>query len=429
MNDPAAPVAAPDRVKPARVRGSGAAAVLVGLGAGLAAGVAAQAIGGPVGTGVVAVAGTLGGLWLDALRMTIVPLLVSLVVTSVAGAGEQAEARLTARSLLLFLGLLAGSAVIGALVVPPLFAGMSAGPGAAAALAGAPPLAAPPVPAFGEWVRALVPTNIVQAAADDRIVALVLFSLLLGAAMIRIEERHRRPLLALFAGLREAMLALVGWILRLAPLGIAALALAAASGDLFAAAGITVRYIVSQILVSLLVILLCVALVALFRRALAERFVRALGGPLALAVGSRSSIACFPAMIVATERMRLERNASASVLSLAISLLKTSSPGAIVGTMAALAAFSGMHLGVGQVLIVAAMGALGTLTIAGLPGAVSFFAVMIPTAQVAGIPLTALPLLLAVEALGDMARTACNVAGDLAAAALLSPDAPAEEPA
>ncbi|MCA1653349.1 MAG: dicarboxylate/amino acid:cation symporter [Sphingomicrobium sp.] len=404
-------------MKLARVADAGG--ILAALAVGLAVGALAGRLHASWLTSAQAVAATIGGLWVDALKMTIVPLIASLIVTSVATRGGAAEGRISGKAVLLFAVLLAMSGLIGMAIVPPMFAGHHA-----AVTAAAVPLEVPPIPSVSEWLRALVPTNIVAAAAEDRIIGVVLFALLFGAAAARIEPDKRDVLLRWFEALRDAMLMLVGWILLLAPIGVAALAFVAASGDVSGLAGIAFLYVASQVIVSVAVMAATVAVVVVARRRIAARFVRASGGPLALALGSRSSIACLPSMIGAADAMGLERSGAATVLSLAVSLFKLSSPGTIIGTIAALAAIDGHHLSLAQVAIVAGMGVVSTLSVAGLPGAVSFFAVMIPAAQVAGVPVTYLPLLLAVEAFGDMARTACNVLGDLAAAALLVPIEP-----
>jgi Na+/H+-dicarboxylate symporter len=374
----------------------------------------------PGGAVLVPVAETVGGVWVDALRMTIVPLIVSLVVTSIGeSGGEDGLGRVSLRALGLFVALLALASLICGLVIPPFFVAEH-GDAAARAVAGLAPLTTEPVPPVGEWVRALVPANVVEAAANNRIVPLVLFAALFGAALRQIDPAKRAVVVRFFAAFRDAILGIVGWILWLAPVGVFALIFAAAAGDIGGLFSIGWRYVAAQLAACLALIAALVVLVALFRRR-AGAFVRAAAEPAMLALASRSSIACLPAMIVAADKMGLDRERSDTVLSLAVSLFKVSAAVTGFSLMAAMAAFDGHLLNGGQLVTVGLYSMIATLVIVGLPGQVSFLASTLPLASAIGVPLTALPLLLALDSFADMARTVTNVVGDLAVAVLAEP--------
>ncbi len=402
-------------------------ALLAGLGAGA---LAARGLV-PGAPALTTAAETIGGLWVDALRMTVVPLLVALVVTSIAGAGGKSEpgalslrapsepGAVSLRAVAVFGGLLALAGLICALVIPPFFVPE---PGAAAlrASAGLPALPQVAVPPVGDWFRALVPANVIAAAAEGRIVPLVLFALLFGAAARRVGADKRAVLVDFFGAVRAAMLRVIGWVLWLAPAGVFALMFAAAARDAGGLLSIGWRYVVAEVVACLVLVAALVVVVALARPRLLARFVAASAAPAMLAAASRSSIACLPAMVGAANRIGLDRDAAGTVLSLAVSLFKYTSAAGLA-MIAAMAAFDGQVLTPAQIVAVSLIGMVNTLVIAGLPGQVSLMASTVPLAAAAGVPLTVLPLLLAIDSFADMARTVANVVADLAAAVLVSP--------
>ena len=145
--------------------------ILLSLVAGLAGGAALEAFASASAVkAAIAIAEPIGGLWLDALRMTIVPLVFSLIVTGIASAAQLASGgRVVARALVLFAVLLFASAAIGALGTPLLLSISPVPAEAAAALrAGAVSAAGsiPQTPPFSEMLRTFLPTNPVRAAAE-----------------------------------------------------------------------------------------------------------------------------------------------------------------------------------------------------------------------------------------------------------------------
>ena len=142
--------------------------ILLGLIIGLLVGTALRAADPSLRDGAIAVAEPIGGLWLDALRMTVIPLVFSLIVTAVASAADAATAgRFTGRVLLMFALLTFAGALFGALATPLLLQLWPVPVEAGAALrAGlAPGAAAPEMASAGEFLRSFIPANPIQAAA------------------------------------------------------------------------------------------------------------------------------------------------------------------------------------------------------------------------------------------------------------------------
>src|SRR5690348_11163817 len=144
--------------------------ILLALLGGVVLGAVLRASGSGWLPGLLAVADPVGGLWLNALRMGIVPLVFTLVITGIAAASDRAAAGgLAGRSLALMTGLLLGSSILAALLLPLFLDIWPIAEQAAAALrtlgTGSADLAAA-TQAPADWWRGIVPTNPIQAAAD-----------------------------------------------------------------------------------------------------------------------------------------------------------------------------------------------------------------------------------------------------------------------
>jgi Na+/H+-dicarboxylate symporter len=225
---------------------------LVAFVLGVALGAAASATGSPALAAAVRAVEPLGALWVNAIRMTIIPLVVSLLVTSVAGVADvRSVGRLGARAVALFLGLLTLSALVAALAGPPLFDHLPLDPAGAAALreraaasAAAAGQARPELPTLRGFVVGLVPTNPVQAAAEAAMLPLIVFTVLFAAAVTRLPSEPRAALTTFFRAVSQAMLVLVGWVLRFTPVGVFALAAATGLELGIGAAGAVGYYVV-----------------------------------------------------------------------------------------------------------------------------------------------------------------------------------------
>ena len=196
--------------------------ILLALVAGLVAGILLAAYL-PAGVEPTAsVAQPIGQAWLNALQMTIVPLVFSLLVTGVAATAEAAQAgRLAGRAVGLYVTVMAASAVTAA-VLTPLFLELFPLParsGAAlrAALTGVGPN--PEIPPLGEFLAGIIPSNIVKATAESSFLSMIIFALIFAFALMRIAPELRELLVRFFVALRDTMLVVIGWVLWIGPLG------------------------------------------------------------------------------------------------------------------------------------------------------------------------------------------------------------------
>jgi Na+/H+-dicarboxylate symporter len=402
--------------------------VMVALVFGLAAGAAAQASGIPGGTGAVAVIDGLGQLWLNALRMTIIPLVFSLLVTGIASiADAAATGRLALKAVIVFALLLLAATVYAFASSLGLHALWPIGAeGSAALLAGAPPEAAREVAenvgggGFSAFLTSLAPANPIRAAADDAILAIVVFAIAFGFAATRLDARLRQPVALFFEAVANTMIVIVQWVLAVAPLGVFTLAFGVGLRAGLGAAGVLGHYIALVCLSLIGLILLTYVVATLAGRINLARFAQGIAPAQVVAFSTQSSLACLPIMVErAIDRLGVSAATAGLVLPLAVAVFRITSPVANLAVVIYVAKLTGTEITTAAMLA----GGLAALAVSvgtvGLPGQVSFFASIAPICLAMGVPLEVLPLLLAVEVVPDIFRTVGNVTADLAAARIV----------
>ena len=180
--------------------------ILLALVVGIALGILSAASGGGWVDDAISVAEPIGGIWLDSLRMTIVPLVVSLLITGLAASAAAARAnRLAGRSFVLFIVLLWTSSALAALLTPLFLDIVPMPTGAAAALRDALTTTTPvgDVPPFSAFFRGLVPTNPIAAAAEDAILPLIVFTTIFAMALGRLPAERRDLIIAFFQAIAD----------------------------------------------------------------------------------------------------------------------------------------------------------------------------------------------------------------------------------
>src|SRR5262245_19403232 len=396
--------------------------VLVALLAGIAAGLLIRAYPAPALLSLVSVVEPIGTLWVNAIRMTVVPLVVSLLITGVASSRDMTFVRETGvRALVTFLALLILCGVVGLVIAPPMFSWLNIDPATAASLRGSTnaPASAAETPGFVEWVLTLTPTNPVKAAADGAILPLVVFALAFGLGLLTIASERRTAVVTFFAGVGDATLAIVSAIIALAPIGVFALILPVASRTGLAAAGALAYYIAVMAIAQMLFLLLLYPIVAVAGGIPMRRFGRAALNAQAVAFASSSSLASLPALIDGAERgLRLPPNVSGVVLPLAVSAFKVGGPMIFVIAALFLGHLYGVPLTVTQLLTVSLTGLVASFAAPGVPH--GWLLVITPVVVAMGIPAEGVGLLIAVDAVPDLFATMLNVTADLAAAAIVA---------
>ena len=361
----------------------------------------------------------LGGLWLRALQMTIIPLVASLIVLGVIQMVAAARAGAMARRTLgLFVVILAVGTSVTALVIPPLLDRVPIPAGAALALRTA-QTAPATVPGLADFLNSLVPTNVIDAAARDAILPTVVFFTLLAAAITRLPAAPRRLMADLFAAIAAAMLIVIGWVLRLAPGGVFALALGVAArsgGDAIAALA---HYIVLVASVGGVVMIAGYGVAVAWGGLRPGAFARAMLPVQAVAFSTQSSLASLPAMLGACRALGLRGASAEFVLPLAVALFRATSPAMNLAVAIYVARLTGVELTPAVLVTGVIMALLVSPSTVSLPGSISFISTIGPIALAMGVPVGPLGLLVAVEMLPDLMRTLGNVTMDVAVTAVV----------
>jgi len=412
--------------------------VLIALGAGVAVGLVLNRISPDVSQATAAAVEPVGTLFVNAIRMTVIPLVVSILIVGIATAGSGASvARLGGRGVVVFVVLLVLSGVVGAIVAPPILSTVHVDPSAVAALrqstqdgatlrSGAAAMQSP-----AEWLVALVPSNPFRSAVDGAMLPLIVFALVLGLALASIESTSRERVVAIFRGISESMLVVVRWLLVVAPVGVFALSLPLVARLGVSAVGALATYVVlvSVAAAAFAVVVLYPAAVVIGRVSLRD-FARAAAPAQAVAISSRSSLAALPALIeAARDVLHLPEEVCGFFLPLASAMFRV---GATLGLTAG-AVFIGRLYGVPiaapQLATIVLTATITSFSIPGIPGG-SIIA-MVPVLTAVGLPIAGVGILLGVDTIPDMFRTAANATGQLAAATIVARGArqPHEEPA
>lgn len=392
--------------------------VLLGLFAGLGLGAAAAASHSAAAVRAAILIEPLGMLFINAIRMTVMPLVIASLIVAVISAPEmRVVGRVGGRALALFIACILFAATFAALATPPLLRWMTvtglhaSAPGAADA--------AGKLPSFAQWLVDLAPANPFKAASDGAMLPLIIFSLAFGIAATRVQAERRSVVQRFFEAVAEAMMTLVRWILAAAPFGVFALAAPLAARLGISAAGALAYYVV-------LVSALTVLFVAVFMYPLAAiggrtsflSFARAAAPPQAVAFSSRSSLAALPALIESGQELRWPPEITGFLLPLAASVFRVGGAIAQVVGVLFLARLYSIPLGPAQLATIVVTVALTTFSIPGVPA--GSILVIAPVLSAAGVPVEGIGLLIGVDTIPDMFRTTANTTGAFVSGAVLA---------
>ena len=366
----------------------------------------------------------IGTLWVNGIRMTVIPLVVSLLITGVASVSDiKSIGRLGGRTLLTFLLLLVGVAAVMIPVALATFAllpphgALQLPPGAVEAANEI--SAGGQAQTFSTWLVSLLPANPIAAAASGAMMPLILFTLLLALAIARSPEASRQTLTRFFRALSDAMLILVRWIILAAPLGVFALVLPLAVHAGATLAGAIGFYVVAYSVASIAATLLLYPVVAIAGRIPMRHFARAALPPQLIAFSSSSSIASLPALVETAEKnLQLPERVTGFVLPLAVTTFKIAAP--VAWTIGALFIgwFYGVPLPASSIATIAFAAVFLAFAGPGIPRGA--FIMLTPLFLTIGLPAEGIGILIAVDAIPDVFSTVLNTTGHLVAAVLVA---------
>ena len=408
------------------VRTSGTWLVLLALVAGLVVGLGAASLGDGIREPALKAAGMIGGLWLNALKMTVIPLVVALLVTGVAKGAEAARGgRIAGRSVLWFVIVCTASAIFGTLMMMLLTDMFPLPQDAAEALrvglAGIDPTAASaPIPSIADFFSGIIPSNVVFAASNGDVLPLVVFALLFALAVATLPKARRETLVGFFDAVGDALLVIIGWVLRVAPIGVFALAFtlgASAGGAAFAG---VLHYIVLVSILGLLVTLVGYPIAIVGGRLKLGEFSRLMIAPQTVAISTRSSLASLPAMLASARLLGVRDRVADITLPMAVALFRATGPAMNVGVALYIAHWLGHDPSLTQIIAATAVASVISYGAVSLPGEVSFISSIAPVAMALGLPIAPLALLVAVEMIPDIVRTLGNVTLDVSVTAAVN---------
>jgi proton glutamate symport protein len=262
------------------------------------------------------------------------------------------------------------------------------------------------------------PENIAKAVADGQVLQIVVFSILFGIALALLSEERRRPLLQFAESLSETMFKLTNIVMLFAPIGVGA-AIAYTVGNSGLGVLVNLSKLLATLYAAIFAFLLLVLLpVALLARIPIRRFLRAVAEPVSIAFATASSEAALPRAMEAMEGLGVPRSIVAFVMPMGYSFNLDGS--ALYVSLASIfvAQAAGMKLGFGQQLLMLFTLMLTSKGVAGVPRA--GLVVLLATAAAFQLPTAPIFLLLGIDALMDMGRTALNVLGNCLATAVIA---------
>jgi proton glutamate symport protein len=400
---------------------SSATRALIGLALGLIVGIAVAASGSPAARSAAQALEPIGTLWVNAIRMTIVPLVASLLIATLAATNRAGTVgRMGVRAVAIFVAMLAGVAAVGVLLGPPLMSSVQIDPAAAASLrATAAASSQPELPTFTSWVVSLVPANPIKAAADGAMLPVIVFSVVFALALGRLAPTLRAPAVTFFRALADAMLVIVQWVLAVAPVGVFALTVTLALHIGVSIAGAVAVYLLVHCGLLVVVGALFYVVVRVVGGVPLGRFARAALPAQVVALSTRSSVAALPAMIDGAERvLRIPPAVAGFGLPFGVSLLRVNTPTSWVVSGIFVGQLYGVPLGMVGVLTIGVGALLMSFSVPGIPSGGLF--ILAPLFLAVGLPVEGIGILIALDAIPDVFKTAVNVTGHLTATTLLA---------
>ncbi len=398
-------------------------ALLLAVLAGLAVGKESAILGLPV----LAIFQFTGDLFLNALKMLIVPLVVSSIITGMAGISDGgALGRLGGKTLVYYLTTTLLAVLTGLLFVDLIQPGVAEGATAKQVL-GLNHATAEMAARVGDrdagdlagiFLR-MIPANVVTAAAEGEMLGLIFFSLLFGYFMTQVPAASSRSLRNFWQGVFDVMLLITDWVMKFSPVGVFALVagVVASTGlDVFIPLAWFFLTVVLGLAVHTFVTL--PLLLRLIGGVSPARHFRAMAPALLTAFSTSSSSATLPVTMECVEKNAgVSNRVSSFVLPLGATVNMDGT--ALYECVAAMfiAQAYGIELGFTQQFIIVLLALLTSIGVAGIPAASLVAITVILTAV--GLPAEGIGLILAVDRVLDMCRTSVNVFSDSCGAVVL----------
>lgn len=398
---------------PPAVRSSGRR---MGLGARILVGMAAGALAGAVLGERITVVQPVGDLFVRFLVLAAVPLVFFNLLAGVTALTDLgALGRLTAKIVSWFLATKVVALALGIGIMLVLR------PGVGMTLRGASAPEVAEAPSLLDLILGLVPSNALRAFADGNVAQVVVLALILGVTTLHLPATTRDRLRGAYADLAELLRQVVHLVLKVAPFGIAALmgvTVGRYGADLL---GPMARFVAGLTAAHLLLVVLYLVVLALFTDQRPLAFLRETGAVWATTVATTSSLASLPLAMEAAERLRVPRSVHPFTLPFGIQVNKDGTAAMLGAVVVFTAQAAGVPLAAGDLLTIVMMGALLSAGSGGIPG--GGFVVALVMVEAFNLPLELAVIVGGIYRLVDMGNTTVNVMGNLVGTILVSPRA------
>jgi proton glutamate symport protein len=358
----------------------------------------------------------LSDIFLRLIKVIVAPLILGTLITGIAGHGNlKAVGRIGLKSIVYFEVVTTIALFIGLFAINISHAGEGVSMTSAVPAAGAPATA--PMH-WNDFLLNVFPENIAKSIADNQILQVAVFAVMFGIALALISEAKRKPMLSFCESLTDAMFSFTNIVMYFAPFGVGA-AMAYTVGHL----GVSVLLPLLKLLltgyVALIVFVLAVLLpIAVLARLPLRPFLKALAEPATIAFATSSSEAALPRAMEEMEAFGVPRRIVAFVIPAGYSFNLAGSTVYLAVASLFVAQVAGIHMSWTNQLFMVFVLMLTSKGVAGVPRAV--LVVLLATAGMFHLPTEPIFIILGIDALMDMARTAVNVIGNCLACAVIA---------
>jgi proton glutamate symport protein len=356
-------------------------------------------------------------IFLRLIKTIVAPLILATLITGIAGHGDlKSVGRMSIKSLIYFEVVTTIALVIGLVAINLSHAGVGLSiPTATAASEG---LTTPPPTHWQDFLLHMFPENLAKSVAEGQILQVAVFAVIFGIALATINEEKREPLLRLFDGLSDVMFKFTNVVMYFAPLGVGA-AMAFTVGQM----GLGVLVNLGKLLLTLYAALVAFGLIGLLPAALLfrvplRRFLALVAEPATIAFATSTSEAALPRSMESMEALGVPRRIVAFVIPAGYSFNLAGSTVYLAVASIFVAQAAGIHLSLGQQLLMMVTLMLTSKGIAGVPRAM--LVVLLATAATFHLPPEPIFVILGIDTLADMARTTINVVGNCLASVIIA---------
>jgi proton glutamate symport protein len=359
----------------------------------------------------------LSDIFLRLIKTIVAPLILATLITGIAGHGDlKSVGRMGIKSLIYFEVATTLALVLGLVAINFSHAGVGL-----SMPASLPSGESAPAPAATHWQDSILhifPENVAKSVAEGQILQVAVFAIFFGVALACLSREKRAPMLSFFSSLSEVMFKFTNIVMYFAPIGVGA-AMAFTVGQM----GIGILLNLGKLLLTLYVALIAFALLVLLPSALIfrvplRRFLSAVTEPTTIAFATSSSEAALPRAMEAMEALGVPRRIVAFVIPAGYSFNSTGSTLYLAVASIFVAQAAGIHLSVGEQVLMLFTLMLTSKGVAGVPR--SALVLLFATAATFHLPTEPIFVILGIDAVADMGRTAINVAGNCMASVIVA---------